>query len=432
MSFLNPTYLWALLGLLIPIAIHLWSNKEGRTIKVGSIQFLTNLDVKQTNSVKLNELLLLLLRILIITVLVFILAEPSIEKEEKNTPLTYIVEPTLLKNANYSTLLDSLQERFPIRLLQSGFPNLDTYNPEEINVAIPNYWQLARKMQDLRTDSIVVFTNAYLQGFKGKRPLINKDITWIHLDSEAQPNKILEVLEKEDEVEITELSSDAQKLSFIKKKVPLKSKSFQFNETKDSLAILSNENKEWFPIKTQDSIAIIIYYEEELETTKILLESSFNAISKFLERPVEVIAVQDTSEIRWESYHLLVLLKQNFNLSTSQRALIYMPDSLAASLIEPSAKNGTFHLTKMLAVENVLEGNLPEQLLKLLDLNKDLESKIKTLDKRTVEVNEFSPRFDETFSAKALTKSLSISKYLWLLLMLLIFIERIFARVRKQ
>ena len=59
MTFLNPTYLWGLLGLAVPLAIHLWSKMEGKTIKIGSIQLLTEANPKQASSIHLNELFLL-------------------------------------------------------------------------------------------------------------------------------------------------------------------------------------------------------------------------------------------------------------------------------------------------------------------------------------------------------------------------------------
>jgi hypothetical protein len=52
MAFLNPLYLWALLGLAIPVAIHLWSRKEGRTIKVGSIKFLKGIGSQTSQQYK--------------------------------------------------------------------------------------------------------------------------------------------------------------------------------------------------------------------------------------------------------------------------------------------------------------------------------------------------------------------------------------------
>ncbi|TVZ27626.1 putative membrane protein (TIGR02226 family) [Gillisia sp. Hel_I_86] len=432
MIFLNPTYLWALLGLVVPVVIHLWSNKEGRTIKLGTVQFLETSDVKQTNSIKLNEFLLLLLRMLIIAFLVFILAEPQIKRVQANAEITYLIEPSLLKNRSYSTMIDSLPQNSSIRLLQPGFPDINTYSEVEIKNPIPNYWQLAKEMEDLPTDSIVVFTNGYLQGVKGKRPKLNKDIAWIVLDAEAQVNEALEVVQKSDEVEVLELRSDQQKLSFKKEKFPLNSESLQFNKSKDSLGFLSNEKQEWFPLKTQDSIAILIHYEEELETTKVLLKSSFNAISNYLERPIEVVDVQDTTGIKWDSYNFLVWLKENPSFKTSQRALIYVPDSLSTSLIEPSAKKHIFHLTKTLTTENVLAENLPEQLLKLLDVNRELDSKIASLDRRTMDVNELSTGTTETISEKSAQRLLSFSKWLWLSLFFLMITERIFSRYRKQ
>ncbi len=432
MSFLYPTYLWALLGLVIPVAIHFWSNKEGTIIKIGSTQFLATSDVKQTNSIKLNELFLLLLRMLIITVLVFIIAEPHIKREESNVPITYLIEPSLLKNASLSSLVDSLKENYSIRLLQAGFPDLDTYIEEEVKNSIPNYWQLTKEMEDLPTDSIVVFTNGYFQGFKGKRPLRNRNLNWIVMDVEVPVNELIEVVKKGDEVEALELISDQQKLSFKKERHPLNNDIFQLNKTKDSIRFRTKNDQVLVPLKVEDSINVLIYYEEGLEATKIYLESSFNALSKYLERPIEVVVVRDTTGTDWSSYHSLVWLSEDPNFKTSQRSLIYNPDSLASSLIEPSASKNTFYLTKPLTTENVLAENLTEQLLRLLDLNKDLESKVQSLDRRIIDSKELSTGFTKTVSEEVSSKLLNISKWLWLLLLFLLITERIFARYRKQ
>ncbi|WP_034920826.1 BatA domain-containing protein [Gillisia sp. CAL575] len=432
MSFLNPTYLWALLGLVIPVAIHLWSNKEGKTIKIGSIQFLAKSDVKQTNSIKLNELILLLLRMIIITVLVFILAEPQLKRAQENVSIMYLIEASLLKNESLSSFVDSLSENSSIRFLQEGFPDLDTYIEEEVNNTIPNYWQLAKAMEELPTDSIVVFTNGYYQGFKGKRPLLNSDVAWIVLDSEVQINEILQIVKKDDEVEVLELISDQQKLTFKKQSLLLDSDVLQFNKAKDSVRLLTNNEQTWHPLKVEDSIAVLIYYEEELDATKVYLESSFNALSKYLKRPIKIVAVQDTTDIDWDYYHSLVWLSETSNFKTSQPTLIYHPDSLANSLIEPTASKNIFHLTRPLTTENIIAENLPEQLLNLLDLNKDLESKVQIFDKRTLDAKELTTGFTETGSNKSTHRLQSISKWLWLVLVFFMITERIFARYRKQ
>ncbi|MEP0086438.1 MAG: BatA domain-containing protein, partial [Maribacter dokdonensis] len=77
MSFAHPSYLWALLGLLVPIAIHLWSKKEAKTIKIGSVQWLSESKSKQSSSIQLNEWWLLVLRMGIISLLVLLMAKPQ-------------------------------------------------------------------------------------------------------------------------------------------------------------------------------------------------------------------------------------------------------------------------------------------------------------------------------------------------------------------
>ncbi|MFO7720744.1 MAG: BatA domain-containing protein, partial [Gillisia sp.] len=108
MIFLNPTYFLALLGLAVPLAIHLWSKKEGRTIKIGSIQLLKQSDPKKSSSIKLNELWLLILRLLVISILVLILTTPQLKLKGKNIPVTYLIEPSLLAYENVKSLIDTL------------------------------------------------------------------------------------------------------------------------------------------------------------------------------------------------------------------------------------------------------------------------------------------------------------------------------------
>ena len=126
MFFLNPTYLWALLGLAVPIAIHLWSKKEGKTIKIGSIQLLSEADSKQNSSIKLNELWLLLIRLILVALVILIMAEPQIKCNTINTKLTYIIEPALFENKSISKFLDTISTEASFRLLQKNFPGFNT------------------------------------------------------------------------------------------------------------------------------------------------------------------------------------------------------------------------------------------------------------------------------------------------------------------
>ncbi|MGK0414367.1 MAG: hypothetical protein ACJA1B_002591, partial [Polaribacter sp.] len=184
MSFVNPTYLWAFLGLLVPLAIHFWSNKEGKVIKIGSTQFLEASDSSQSKSIQLNEYVLLLLRLLLMGLLVLILVEPQLKQESKNTALTYIIEPSLLENNAVQSIIETIDSDTQIRVLTSELPQIEYYKIDNPLKVTPNYWQLTEQMESLKTDSIVVFTKGLLSGIKGLRPTINKPVKWIILEDE--------------------------------------------------------------------------------------------------------------------------------------------------------------------------------------------------------------------------------------------------------
>src|SRR5690606_3513415 len=211
MVFLNPMYLWALTGLAVPLAIHLWSRKEGKTIKVGSIQFLKESDPKQASSVKLNEIWLLILRMLVITILVLIIARPVLKSEDSRTALTYLIDPSLLQKHEMTRVFDTIDKNAELRLLAEDFPE---YSKGEIvyDPVIPDYWKLSSEMENINSDSIVVFTPGYVAGFKGIRPQTNSNINWIRIIPDESVDTAIAALRKGDEVEIISISGDHSRL----------------------------------------------------------------------------------------------------------------------------------------------------------------------------------------------------------------------------
>ena len=75
MSFLNSIALWGLLAISIPILIHLWNGKRGKTIAWAAMNFLTDAKNRVSKGIKLENWLVLVLRILGIGLLVLILAQ---------------------------------------------------------------------------------------------------------------------------------------------------------------------------------------------------------------------------------------------------------------------------------------------------------------------------------------------------------------------
>lgn len=80
MQFIYPIGLLALAGLIIPLIIHLWNVKQGKTLKIGSIALLGESSRASSKSFKINDWLLLLLRCLLLALLAFLLAQPYLKK----------------------------------------------------------------------------------------------------------------------------------------------------------------------------------------------------------------------------------------------------------------------------------------------------------------------------------------------------------------
>ncbi len=85
MSFLYPSFLWALLALGIPIIIHLFNFRRYKRIYFTNVRFLQELKEETQSKQKLKHLLILLARCLAIAAIVFAFAQPYFKKQQTNT-----------------------------------------------------------------------------------------------------------------------------------------------------------------------------------------------------------------------------------------------------------------------------------------------------------------------------------------------------------
>jgi hypothetical protein len=417
MSFLNPIYLWALLGLLVPIAIHLWSKKEGKTIKVGSIELLRESESKQTSSIKPNELWLLLLRMLVISLVTLILAEPQLKLKSKNAAVTYLIEPSLLKLEKASSILNSIDDSGNIKLLMPNFPELTNINLENVTTKTPNYWQLAEEMQNIASDSIVVYTKALASGFKGMRPSIHKNIEWILIDTEESIEKLpIKATKIDTNVELLTMFSTDKNTSF--EKILVKESDYDVADLE---------------IVTKNPVKILLFYEDVFTNDSRFLEASLSAASIHINRTFDITKTQETQDLNFESFDVVIWLAKNNQVPNGINKLLeYKSDNLSNSLIVESSTKNQFYLTTHLNTENCVENHLPEQLLNILNLNTGLNKVIQEKDKRVFSKAELLPTFSAVKAKNKSSNYLSISKWLWLILGITLLGERFLASYRKQ
>lgn len=76
MTFLNPSILFALFAVSIPIIIHFFNLRKLKKVEFSTLMFLKELQKSKMKRIKLKQLLLLLFRILVITFLVLAFANP--------------------------------------------------------------------------------------------------------------------------------------------------------------------------------------------------------------------------------------------------------------------------------------------------------------------------------------------------------------------
>lgn len=135
MQFLYPIGLLTLASLAIPVIIHLWRIKQGKTLKIGSISLLGQSAATHSRSLRLNDWLLFLLRCILLMLIAFLMAKPYLKgKAIANSPGWILLNPSALKTVYHhqrSTIDSLLNKGYEIHEFAQGFKSLhlkDTTN----------------------------------------------------------------------------------------------------------------------------------------------------------------------------------------------------------------------------------------------------------------------------------------------------------------
>jgi hypothetical protein len=190
MFFLQPFWLFSLLGLAVPVAIHLWNRKRGRRIRVGSIALLRETQSRRMSSLRLTEAGLLLLRCLVLALLGLGLAGPRWQAggQDPQRPLV-LVSPALRESLRDTTglvrrTLDSLAgPGKEMRWFADGFPALSLREgvAEAPEGTAADYWGLLRAADAQWAGSTPVYllTDERLAALRGERPAVALDLKWL-------------------------------------------------------------------------------------------------------------------------------------------------------------------------------------------------------------------------------------------------------------
>lgn len=76
MEFVQPLMLWAAGAVVIPVILHFWHQKQGKTLSWAATRWLQEKAQQQQRGIRLDNLLLLLLRCLLVVLLALLLSQP--------------------------------------------------------------------------------------------------------------------------------------------------------------------------------------------------------------------------------------------------------------------------------------------------------------------------------------------------------------------
>ncbi len=190
MQLLYPIGLISLASVLMPIIIHLWRVKQGKTLKIGSITLLGESAAATAKNLKISQWLLLLLRCLFFILLAILISKPfltgkSLSAAKGGWILVARKDLKPIYNEHQKTIDSLLQKGYQLRNFTKGFGPIElkdtakNYLEGKFNDAL-NYTSLLKQANHLLPNQypVWIFANKQLSKFDDVLPSLHLKINW--------------------------------------------------------------------------------------------------------------------------------------------------------------------------------------------------------------------------------------------------------------
>ncbi len=170
MELLQPIFFWGLLGISIPIGIHLWNGRRGKVLDWAAMNWLSGQKSQSSRSFKLEQLLLLLLRILIWAILVLIAVGFWFDFLEKShsKPIVHLVQPDAEVESEFRFEIDQAwQKGGQVFWFAEGLPEYEAGQIPDGNVKELEV-QKALDMLPKSLDSLHIYSSGLENDFDSK------------------------------------------------------------------------------------------------------------------------------------------------------------------------------------------------------------------------------------------------------------------------
>ncbi len=321
MTLAYPIGLLALAGLLIPVLIHLWSVKKGKTLKIGSIALLGENATSNARNLKLTDLLLFVLRCLILMLIAGLLAQPYLKKTSraattKGWLLMDKVQFGKIYKMHHNTIDSLLAKGFELHDFNVGF---NSFSVKDTIANEGNSLSYMALIQQLNTQmpkgySAYIFADKRLTKYDGNLPKPNFNLIW-----------------KEVNYPDTIKTWSTQFLT----------KGYEAKSTPDLTSYIPDKNQN-LPLVT------ISIYDPKGEDSKYI-KAALNAITDFTKRKFEVItSVNKADVVFWFSDELIP--------SSVNKAFAYKNgkiENVNSTLLVSAEPNQNIELKKRIASDHL-------------------------------------------------------------------------------
>ena len=307
---LNPIWLFGMGGIIIPILIHLWNVKKGKTLKIGSVSLLGESSRQNARSLRLLDLLLLLLRCLLIIIVSILLAEPvwiSSNSQARKGGWILIEKDNFSETySRFQKEIDSLDRAgYDLHLFEPGFKAEDLNklkDSEIINDSTQvqlSYWSLLRMLdQEIPAGKeAYIFTPNRLNRFKAERPEIVTKLRWKTYTPKDSSTKWIEnAWFTNDSIRAVIAQSEPKGIKKSPVNIdPSNRKSGFTIDIQDGNTSLSFKNAsalEQNPVRIDTSTIRITVYAGNFKKDAEYLNAAIRAIQKYTQRKIELSSVK--------------------------------------------------------------------------------------------------------------------------------------------
>lgn len=345
-QFLNPSWLWALTGLMIPIGIHLLSRKEGKTIPIGSLRHFEESVTAQARSLRLNEILLLIVRCAVLTTIVFLLAGIHINNSADSKKRWAVIEAGIGQTLPGKTLLDSLRaQNYSIHYLAQNFPEAtDT----TALTPVTNYWAALHDLTTRGLNDIVIVSYGLARNFKGQRPALPAYVKWISIPPQPAAYTASAVTLPGDSTWMREARSSAENTVLQTRRVATQQQSIT-------------------GAAPQETITINVVAGEGFTHDRNIILACLNALQTITPHKL-IIKTQEPSTYTADSNNWTIWLNRSEPQTITPHTLAYSPcagnnlsailPAAEAGMACPGAQPAGWTITKRLTQATALQENL--------------------------------------------------------------------------